>query len=375
MSAARGTSAIAVVGYALLYGVFAVAGVQGLPRLDHVLFYGPLHLLSIHGALAVFSFIVGLALLFYAALRTVLPATETDVERNSNEAVFRRQFAQNRTGMIGLFGVLVLAAITLLTPMITPYDPDQVDFAEKLLAPGWHPTADHAGLRLLPMGSDEFGRDLFSRVLFGGRISLVIGLVAVAIAATIGVAIGATAGYAAGLADRLLMWVVDLLLSLPSLVLLLAIVGLFRPKGVESIFLIVTILGLTSWMSVSRIVRSQVLSLKEQEFVQAARALGLSPARIVTRHLIPNALAPVIVYCSLAVGAVILSEASLSFLGLGVAPPTSTWGTLVGEGKDHLMRAPWIVAFPGLAILAAVMSFNLLGDGLRDSLDPKLRGR
>ncbi len=375
MNAPRSSVAIALLGHATLAAVFVLAGVRGLPRLDHVLFYGPLHLTSVHGALALSSFVVGAALLTYSAFRKVVPAPQTDVERNSNTAVFLRQFSQNRTGMIGLFGVLVLVAMTLLTPMITPYDPDQVDFAEKLLAPGWHATSADPTALLMPMGTDEFGRDLFSRVLFGGRISLVIGLVAVAIAATIGVFVGATAGYAAGFADRALMWFVDLLLSLPSLVLLLAIVGLFRPKGVDSIFLIVTILGLTSWMSVSRIVRSQVLSLKEQEFVQAARALGLSPARIVARHLIPNALAPVIVYCSLAVGAVILSEASLSFLGLGVAPPTSTWGTLVGEGKDHLMRAPWIVTFPGLAILTAVMSFNLLGDGLRDALDPKLRGR
>lgn len=375
MTPPRSSFAINALGYGLLCAVFALAGANGLTRLDHVLYYGPLELLSVHGALALGSFVAGIPALLFVAVRAVAPARETEAERNSTGAVFRRQFAQNRTGMIGLYGVLVLVALTLLTPMITPYDPDQVDFADKLLAPGWHPTTDAPTALLMPMGTDEYGRDLFSRVLFGGRISLVIGLVAVAIAATIGVFVGATAGYAAGFVDRVLMWFVDLLLSLPSLVLLLAIVGLFRPKGVESIFLIVTILGLTSWMSVSRIVRSQVLSLKEQEFVQAARALGLSPARIVARHLIPNALAPVIVYCSLAVGAVILSEASLSFLGLGVAPPTSTWGTLVGEGKDHLMRAPWIVAFPGLAILAAVMSFNLLGDGLRDALDPKLRGR
>ena len=170
------------------------------------------------------------------------------------------------------------------------------------------------------------------------------------------------------------MWFVDMLLSLPRLVLLLAIVGMFRVQGVKSIFLIVTILGLTGWMGVSRIVRSQVLSLKQQDFVQAARALGYSSQRIVFRHLVPNALAPVIVYCSLAIGGTMLAEAGLSFLGLGVAPPTSTWGTLVSDGREYLRGSGYLTVLPGMCIVMAVMSFNLLGDGLRDSLDPKLRG-
>ena len=154
----------------------------------------------------------------------------------------------------------------------------------------------------------------------------------------------------------------------------IAIVGIFRPKGVWSIYLIIIILGLTSWMGVSRLVRSQVLSLKQQEFIQAAHALGLSSTRVIFKHLIPNAMAPVIVYSSLAIGAVMLAEAGLSFLGLGVQPPTSTWGTLVNDGRGPLRVAPWIAIFPGFMIIAAVMSFNLIGDGLRDALDPKLRG-
>ena len=157
--------------------------------------------------------------------------------------------------------------------------------------------------------------------------------------------------------------------------LLLTIVGLFRDwvQGAKSIFLIVAVLGFTAWMSIARIVRSEVLSLKQREFIQAATALGLSPARILFRHLIPNALAPVIVYCSLAIGGTMLAEAGLSFLGLGVAPPISTWGVMVNEGRDPLRSAPWISIFPGLAIMVSVLSFNLLGDGLRDALDPKLR--
>ncbi len=186
---------------------------------------------------------------------------------------------------------------------------------------------------------------------------------------------GTAAGYFGGWIDGALMWLVDLLLSLPRLVLLLAIVGFFRASGAQSLFLIVAILGLTGWMGVSRIVRSTVLSLKEQDFIQACRALGLPTWRIMLLHLVPNTLAPVIVYASLAIGSTILVEAALSFLGLGVPPPTATWGAIVNDGREYMRSAPWITIFPGLMIVAAVMSFNLLGDGLRDALDPRLRGR
>ena len=216
---------------------------------------------------------------------------------------------------------------------------------------------------------------MFSRVLYGGVISMTIGLISVSIAATIGTVLGASAAFLGGTADRAIMWFVDLLLSLPRLVLLLAVAGMFRLKGSEGIYLVVVILGLTGWMGVCRIVRSQVLSLKQQEFIQAARALGFSSPRIVLRHLIPNALAPVIVYCSLAIGGTMLVEAGLSFLGLGVPQPIPTWGNIIADGGDNLRNAPWIALFPGLCIVAAVMSLNLLGDGLRDALDPKLRGR
>jgi peptide/nickel transport system permease protein len=340
------------------------AWIAGLPRYADVLFPDRTWM-SPHALIALDAALGGAAALWFAAWRHAFPRPVDEETRNSNARVFARHFRGSRSGMIGLFGALILVALVLVTPLIAPYDPDRIFMGKNELAPCaefW-------------LGTDHIGRDLLSRLLYGGRISLSIGFIAVGIAATIGVIIGAIAGYAGGWVDRAIMWFVDLLLSVPSLVLLLALVGLFRTSGAQSLFLIVTILGLTGWMGVTRLVRAQVLSIKQQDFIEAARALGFSTPRIVLRHLIPNAMAPVIVQGSLAIGAIILAEATLSFLGLGVSPPTSTWGTIANDGRQALQDAPWIATFPGLCIVAAVMSFNLLGDGLRDALDPKLRGR
>lgn len=339
------------------------SALAGFPRLGAVLFSGPAGSLAAHPVLACFSW-VGLAVgLWWTAYRRAFPRVLPDEEYNSNQQIFLRTLIRHRTGMMGLFGVLFLITATLLTPLLAPFDPNVIDVGPKNTAPNL----------MYLMGTDEYGRDVFSRVLYGGRISLTIGFVAVGIAATLGTSLGAIAAYFGGYADRGIMWFTDMLLALPRLVLLLTITGLFRVQGSAGIFLIMVILGLTGWMGVARIVRSQVLSLKQQDFIQAARALGLSSQRIIFRHLIPNAMAPVIVYCSLAIGSTMLVEAGLSFLGLGVQPPTSTWGVMVNDGRDPLRTAPWIAVFPGLAIVAAVMCFNLLGDGLRDALDPKLR--
>ncbi|HHO54166.1 MAG TPA: ABC transporter permease [Deltaproteobacteria bacterium] len=336
----------------------------GLPRLGGVLFSGPAGSLSWHGVLSIFSWIGLAGCLWWVAYRRAWPRVLTEIEFNSNRQIFLRTLSRHKTGMIGLFGVAFLVSMTLLTPLIAPFDPLDVDVGPQNMGPSW----------LHPMGTDQFGRDVFSRLLYGGRISLPIGFVAVFIAATVGTTLGATAAFLGGVVDKAIMFVVDALLALPRLVLLLTIVGLFRVPGVWGIFLIVVILGFTAWMGIARIVRGEVLSLKEQEFIQAARALGLSSQRILFRHLIPNAMAPVIVFCSLAIGSTMLAEAGLSFLGLGVPPPTSTWGVMVNDGRDPLRIAPWIAVFPGLAIMIAVLSFNLLGDGLRDATDPKLRG-
>ncbi len=344
-------------------GLLAWAALAGLPRLGELLFPPPeAGGFALHPWIAAASWLGAAALSWHTAYRFYRPA---EAAGGSQWLDFKRRFARNRSGVLGLHAVNLLVLLALLTPLIAPYDPNLLDVGGHRLAPSWQ----HL------MGTDEFGRDLFSRVMYGARISLSIGFIAVSISATIGTLIGAVAGYYGGWIDSAVMWLVDLLLSLPRLVLLLAIVGFFRASGAQSLFLIVFILGLTGWMGVSRIVRSAVLSLKEQDFIQACRALGLPSWRIIVLHLAPNAMAPVIVYASLAIGSTILVEAALSFLGLGVPPPTATWGAIVNDGREFMRAAPWITIFPGLMIVAAVMSFNLLGDGLRDALDPKLRGR
>ncbi len=355
-----------IIGLGLLSldGLLLWSAAWGVPRLDDVLFGRGAGQLSPHAVLSVVSWVALAAGLWFTGYRRAFPKVLTEDEFNSNRQIFLRTLRKHKTGMMGLFGVLIMVVATLLTPLLAPYDPISIDVGDKNLAPSM----------AYLMGTDGFGRDVFSRLLYGGRISLSIGFIAVTIAATLGTTLGALAAFAGGMVDRLIMFVTDGLLALPRIILLLTIVGLFRVQGVWGIFLIVFILGMTGWMGVGRIVRSQVLSLKQQEFIQAAQALGLSPTRILFRHLIPNALAPVIVYCSLAIGSTMLAEAGLSFLGLGVPPPTATWGVMVADGKEVLRLAPHVAIFPGMAILVSVLSFNLLGDGLRDALDPKLRG-
>ncbi|HEX8829669.1 MAG TPA: ABC transporter permease, partial [Longimicrobium sp.] len=250
---------------------------------------------------------------------------------------------------------------TLVTPLVAPFDPAAQ--GDIVLTRNLPPSLEHL------MGTDKFGRDIFSRVLYGSRISLTIGFIAVGISVTLGTLVGALAGYFGGFVDTLLMRMTDMMLSFPRLVLLIVVIALFSP----SIWLVVTVLGLTGWMGTARLVRGEVLSLREREFVQAARALGMGDWRIISRHVIPNTMAPVIVSATLGIGQTILTEASLSFLGLGVQPPTPSWGNMVADGRDALIEAWWIATFPGIAIVLTVIAFNLLGDGLRDALDPRLR--
>ncbi len=224
--------------------------------------------------------------------------------------------------------------------------------------------ADH---RRFLLGTDGYGRDILSRMIYGARISLLVGVLSVALALTLGLAIGAAAGAGPRWLDAVLMRGVDAFLAFPRLFLVLTLAALFRP----STTLVIVVLGCTAWMGLSRLVRAEILGLRKRQFILAARSLGLHPLRILWRHLLPNALTPVLVQASLLIGDVILVESSLSFLGLGVQPPTASWGNMVADGRDVLTTAWWVSTFPGLAIVIAVLAFNLLGDRLRDALDPK----
>ena len=271
-------------------------------------------------------------------------------------------FRKNRIAVIGVWVVVWVYVIALVTPLIAPHDPaTQASLlTTRLVAPGGE----------FPLGTDHLARDVFSRIMYGARISLSIGFVAVGISVTIGTLLGAVSGYLGGWFDTVVMRFVDMVISFPRLVLLIAIVALFESN---SIFLIMAVLGLTQWPGTARIVRGEVLSLREREFIEAARSLGFSRRRIILRHVIPNALAPVIVTATLGIGNVIVLEAGLSFLGLGLQPPTPSWGSMVSDGRGYLLDAWWISTFSGLAIVLTVVAFNLVGDGLRDALDPRLR--
>jgi peptide/nickel transport system permease protein len=293
--------------------------------------------------------------------RTLRRRGQTRERGDSQWSIAARHFRKNKLAIAGLVVMLLLYVLTLLTPLIAPYAPAEMG---KIVTPdAMGPSMQHW------FGVDKFGRDILSRVLYGSRISLSIGFIAVAISITLGTLVGALAGYYGGWVDSLLMRLTDVMLSFPRLVLLIVVIALFE----SSIWLVVIVLGLTGWMGTARIVRGEVLSLREREFVQAARALGMGDGRIIFRHVIPNTLAPVIVSATLGIGQTILTEASLSFLGLGVRPPTPSWGNMIADGRDALTQAWWISTFPGLAIVFTVIAFNLLGDGLRDALDPRLR--
>jgi len=351
-------------GLLALDGLLVLAAVSGTSHVPAWWAPGPGGGLSVDDVLALVTWPALAVSLWFVAYRRAFPRPLSHAARTSNWLVFRRALVRHRAGMMGFYGVVFMLLLTLLAPLVAPFDPNAVFVGDKNLPPD----------SVFWFGTDRFGRDVFSRLVVGGRLSLMVGVVAVSIATTVGTTVGAVAAFAGGRVDRLLMFLTDGLIALPKLVLLLTIVGMFRVQGPAGLFLIIAILGATGWMGVARIVRGQVLSLREQDFVHAARALGLPSSRIVFRHILPNAMAPVIVYCSLATGGAMMAEASLSFLGLGMPPPTATWGVMVADGKVALRFAPHIAVFPGLAIMMAVLSFNLLGDGLRDAFDPKLRG-
>ena len=265
------------------------------------------------------------------------------------KALFR-----NKLALVGGVVLLLLVLIAIGAPWLAPHDPLQVNLKDALLPPSI----------TYPLGTDQLGRDVLSRLIYGTRISLVVGFIAVGIAVVVGATVGALAGYYGGWVDTVLMRFVDTMLSIPTIFLLLAMIAMIGP----SIEVIMVVIGLTGWMGVARLVRAEILSLKEREFVLAARVLGASPARIILKHLLPNAMAPVLVSATLGVGGAILTESVLSYLGLGVQPPTPSWGNVLNEGRVALGVAWWLTLSPGLCILITVLSFNLLGEGIREWL-------
>ena len=279
-----------------------------------------------------------------------------------------RRFRRHRLAMIGFTVLFIMVVGVLAGPFVYRVPIDEIDFKAKLKGPS----------RAHPFGTDDLGQDLLARVLYGGRISLAVGVVAMLISITLGTSVGAVAGQLGGATDHALMRITDLFLSLPQLPLLLLVVYLFREMlkkmlGPEAgvFILIVAVIGGLPWMPVARLVRAQFLSLREKEFVEAARSLGVSPLRQVVRHILPNALGPVIVAGSLDVAVAIIAESSLSFLGLGFPPDIPTWGRILFDAKDNLDFAPHWALFPGTAIFLTVLSINYIGDGLRDALDPR----
>ena len=297
-------------------------------------------------------------------------AIETDeavvpLERRQDLRRVLGELLRNKAALLGLLILIVIATAAVAAPLLAPVDPTIQEVTQRLKPPGWETPEGRINL----LGTDHLGRDILSRLIYGARISLVIGLSAVALAGTLGTLLGLVAGYRGGRVDDLIMRATDTMLAMPFILLALAVIAVLGPSLRNIIF----VLGITSWVSYARIVRAEVLTLRTREFIVATLALGSGGRRIVFRHLLPNVLTPVIVIATLEVARMIILESALSFLGLGVQPPTPTWGGMLADGRAYLSTAWWQATFPGLSIMLTVLGINLLGDWLRDVLDPRLQ--
>jgi peptide/nickel transport system permease protein len=279
-------------------------------------------------------------------------------------ALFARRLARRRTALFGLIVVVLVVVAALGASRIAAYDPTEQDIANRLKAPGWQDAAGRAHL----LGTDHLGRDILARVIFGARPALMVGFAAVAISGLLGMMVGLLSGYFGGRIDDVFMRLADVQLAFPFILLAIAVIGVLGP----SLPVIIVVIGVSSWVVYARVVRGAVLSLREREFVHAAHALGSRDGRILLRHILPNAFTPWLVVATLDMARVIVIESALSFLGLGVQPPTPTWGGMLADGRVYISTAWWLATFPGLAILVTVLGINLFGDGLRDTLDPRL---
>jgi peptide/nickel transport system permease protein len=275
----------------------------------------------------------------------------------SSKKLALQQLKKNKIAIIGLIIIISLVFIALFAPFIAPHDPIEQNL-EKRLSP---PSKEY------PMGTDDLGRCLLSRIIYGARVSLQLGVIVVGIITVIGVTLGLISGYYGGIVDEIIMRLVDVVLAFPGIILALAVAGALGP----GLFNVMLALAIVSWTGLARVVRGSVFSVKEKEFVESARALGCSDLHIMTRHILPNVMAPVIVLATLDMAFIILAAAGLSFLGLGAQPPTPEWGSMLNSGRAFMRTAPHLTTFPGLAIMIAVLAFNFLGDGLRDALDPR----
>lgn len=289
----------------------------------------------------------------------MISAEEDIVKKRSRFKEVWRRFRRSKQVMIGMVMLLILIFSAVFADVIAPYDPLKQDIINWLQAP----SVSHL------FGTDELGRDIFSRILFGSRISLTVGLIAVGLSSVVGCALGAIAGYYGGALDNIIMRCTDVLMAIPSILLNISIVAALG-TGLQNVMIAI---GISSVPAYCRIMRASLLSLKNQEFVDASRAAGASDAHIIIQHILPNSLAPLIVQATLKIGGAILSCASMSFIGLGIVPPTPEWGAMLSTGRDFLRDAPHLTTFPGMAIMFAVFAMNLMGDGLRDALDPKLK--
>ncbi len=275
----------------------------------------------------------------------------------SGQKIALQQLKKNKIAMIGLVIIVSLALIAIFAPFIAPHDPIEQNLEKRLLSPSGE----------YPMGTDDLGRCLMSRIIYGARVSLLVGVITVGIITVIGVTLGLISGYCGDTVDEIIMRFVDMVLAFPGIILALAIAGALGP----GLFNVMLALAMVGWTGLARVVRSSVLSVKEKEFVESARALGCSDLYIMTRHILPNVMAPVIVLATLDMAFIILAAAGMSFLGLGAQPPIPEWGSMLNNGRAFMRIAPHLTTFPGLAIMITVLAFNFLGDGLRDALDPR----
>jgi ABC-type dipeptide/oligopeptide/nickel transport system permease subunit len=270
------------------------------------------------------------------------------------------RFRRYRPGMVGLGFICLLVILAIFAPLIAPHDPNEIPRGMR----GESPSSEYL------LGNDSIGRDVLSRLIFGTRVALLVGVCAMAIALTIGVTIGVTAGYFGGWVDQVLSRIIDTLMAFPTIALLVTLSALVG----GSLLTVILVIGTTVWASYARVTRADALSLREREYVQAARAIGVPNGRIIFRHVLPNIMGPIIVLASLDIGSIIILESALSFLGLGIKPPTASWGGMLSDGRAFLRTYPHIAIVPGIAISLTVLAFNLVGDGLRDALDPRQRG-